>query len=312
MLEVISQYFSDWVWLFEQFPLFLASVVALLAALIASFFGVVAQRLPGMLGWEIPEEVASDVKANRHLPSTLGGRSKCDHCLRTIPAWSLIPVFGWLLSRGKCGSCAKPISPVYPCVEAVTSLVSGTVAYLLGPTPELIAILFLFWTGVLLAWIDIREYMLPDIIVIPIAVIGLLFSPFEQDAIMRFIGGAIGVGVPLLIMMLISLQKKVNAVAFGDVFLFGAYGTWVGPGSLVLGMFLCSLFCIVHCLVERGKGKDWVPMGPSICASFVIIAFLSTDTAQPLRDQVPFSFQYPELHCVVCKSPSYDSVEHLE
>lgn len=45
---------------------------------------------------------------------------KCDHLL----SWrENIPVFGWLLLRGKCRFCKSPISPEYPIVEAVVGLV---------------------------------------------------------------------------------------------------------------------------------------------------------------------------------------------
>ena len=45
---------------------------------------------------------------------------KCDHLL----SWrENIPVFGWLMLRGKCRFCRNPISPEYPIVEAIVGLV---------------------------------------------------------------------------------------------------------------------------------------------------------------------------------------------
>ncbi|MCC7390556.1 MAG: A24 family peptidase [Phycisphaerales bacterium] len=45
---------------------------------------------------------------------------KCDHLL----SWrENIPVFGWLMLRGKCRFCKNPISPEYPIVEAIVGLV---------------------------------------------------------------------------------------------------------------------------------------------------------------------------------------------
>ncbi len=48
--------------------------------------------------------------------------SRCPRCGTTIAARDNVPVLGWLLLRGRCRSCALPISPRYPMVEGVVGL----------------------------------------------------------------------------------------------------------------------------------------------------------------------------------------------
>lgn len=44
-------------------------------------------------------------------------RSQCPDCSHRLSATDLVPVFGWLLLRGRCRYCKKPISKQYPLME---------------------------------------------------------------------------------------------------------------------------------------------------------------------------------------------------
>lgn len=75
-----------------------------LGACVGSFLNVVVWRLP---------RGQSLVSPPSHCP-------KCQHPL----AWfDNIPVFGWILLRGKCRYCREPISPKYPIFEFVTGAI---------------------------------------------------------------------------------------------------------------------------------------------------------------------------------------------
>src|SRR5690606_6942893 len=50
------------------------------------------------------------------------GRSVCIHCGHELAAKDLIPLLSWLLLRGKCRYCHRPISWQYPLVELTASL----------------------------------------------------------------------------------------------------------------------------------------------------------------------------------------------
>ena len=72
-----------------------------IGACVGSFLNVVVYRLPrGM--------------------SLIGPPSHCPQCQTRLAWYDNVPVFGWMLLRGKCRYCRKPISPRYPIVEAIT------------------------------------------------------------------------------------------------------------------------------------------------------------------------------------------------
>src|SRR4051812_50139750 len=74
---------------------------ALFGLLIGSFLNVVAWRLP-------------------RGESIVKPRSKCPGCGSQLKAYDNIPVFSWLVLRGRCRGCKTKISARYPVVEAVT------------------------------------------------------------------------------------------------------------------------------------------------------------------------------------------------
>ena len=73
-------------------------------AIFGSFLNVVVYRLP-------------------RRESLVRPASRCPSCTTPIKPYDNIPVFGWLILRGKCRNCALPISPMYPLVEFATGLI---------------------------------------------------------------------------------------------------------------------------------------------------------------------------------------------
>lgn len=70
---------------------------------VGSFINVLAYRLPKGLGVVVPS-------------------SRCPKC-QTVLGWrENIPILGWLMLRGKCRHCRRPISPEYPIVEFIVAL----------------------------------------------------------------------------------------------------------------------------------------------------------------------------------------------
>jgi leader peptidase (prepilin peptidase)/N-methyltransferase len=97
----------------------LIGAVFLLGLLVGSFLNVVIHRVPVMLerGWRReclaldgnspPEEAPYDL---------IRPRSACPGCKAPITAMQNIPVISWLVLKGRCASCSKPISARYPLV----------------------------------------------------------------------------------------------------------------------------------------------------------------------------------------------------
>ena len=79
----------------------LAALFLVIGSSVGSFLNVCVYRLPRGL-------------------SLLRPGSRCPRCLAAVRAYDNIPVFGWLILRGRCRHCGGAISPRYPMVELAT------------------------------------------------------------------------------------------------------------------------------------------------------------------------------------------------
>ena len=90
-----------------------------------------------------------------------------------IRAYDNVPVFSWLLLRGRCRDCGAPISRRYPLGEAITAAVYVGVVLLDGLSWVLIPHL-LFVALVLVSQVDLEELrIIPDAIILPVAAAGV-------------------------------------------------------------------------------------------------------------------------------------------
>ncbi len=64
--------------------------------------------------------------------------SACPTCNHQLHAGDLIPVFSWLLLRGKCRYCKAPISYQYPLVEATIAVIVGLSFFTRSYGPEFV------------------------------------------------------------------------------------------------------------------------------------------------------------------------------
>lgn len=165
--------------------------------------------------------------------------SHCPRCNTRLSWRDNIPIFGWLLLRGKCRYCKEPISIRYPLIEFVTGALF-VVYYVaififqegpIAPRPMTLEqdwplfLLYLVLISALLAssLIDIEHYQIP--IELPWAVAGLAFLihgfinlPYTPGALNSGpapTAMAAGAGVGLVISILL-LRAKILRQSFAE------------------------------------------------------------------------------------------------
>lgn len=102
---------------------------------------------------------------------TLGGRSKCDHCHKTLKWFELIPLFSFILQRGKCRQCKGKLSLVHPIGELIMGLIFAFLPERIASfglpsaslySPEILLWMLVAVTLYLLSFIDLRLHIVPD------------------------------------------------------------------------------------------------------------------------------------------------------
>lgn len=94
--------------------------------------------------------------------SPLKGRSQCFACGKTLTWRELVPVFSFLLQKGRCSVCRTKLSWQYPAVEALTGIMFVAVFLLGKPALETVYLLSIFSALIVIAVYDLRHQIIPD------------------------------------------------------------------------------------------------------------------------------------------------------
>jgi leader peptidase (prepilin peptidase)/N-methyltransferase len=258
-----------------ELPFWLWLVFAgVLGLLVGSFLNVVILRLPARLEaqWrrEAQEELALELADEPLPPGIVRESSHCPHCKHPLSAADNIPLFGWLLLRGRCRYCRGPISIQYPLVELLSGVLSVLVVWKFGPGWVALAGLVFTWMLIALAGIDFRTQLLPDQLTYPLLWLGLLLSllPMFVPSAPAILGAALGYLSLWSVYWLFKLLTGKEGMGYGDFKLLAALGAWMGPGALLPVVLLSSLVGAVVgglLVVLRRHGREVpMPFGPFI------------------------------------------------
>jgi leader peptidase (prepilin peptidase)/N-methyltransferase len=205
---------------------FAAAWFTVLGAVVGSFLNVVIARVPAGL-------------------SIVRPGSRCPRCEKPIAWYDNLPIVSWLLLRGRCRRCGLPISIRYPLVELLGAAAGFLAWRRHGLSGEAGAELAFVATLVALAFIDLDTWLLPHVITWPLLGAGVLASLLGWSAAPTFpssLGGAaVGWGVFAALSWGGEKVLKKEALGFGDVWLLGGLGAWLGLGALLPVVLLASI-----------------------------------------------------------------------
>jgi len=241
-----------------------AAFVLCIGACLGSFLNAVIYRLPLNISIVTP-------------------RSFCPSCKKTIPWFSLTPIFGFFLTKGKCFFCKTKISFQYPAVELFTAL--GTVFLFchISKTFPLIVSLWLFYTGIVFSVIDFKHRILPNAMTIPGMVVGFVLSCFNPDmgALASCMGIATGFLGLFCVSKLYELIRHRPGMGMGDVKYLGFIGAVLGWDGVLYTVMLASLagslFGIALGLYHKRYLSLVIPFGPFLALGACVVSIWKND-----------------------------------
>jgi len=192
--------------------------------------------------------------------------SHCTSCNKQLKWWHNIPLFSYLILRGKCYYCNKKISLQYPTVEALTSLLF--VASYIKTENFIQAILISLVFGLLLGLsiIDIRYKAVPDSLnlsALSIAILsGNIFASFTNALL--FAGGF------SLLRFYVSYAVKKEALGEADIIIAATIGAVLGIKLGIFAIFLSALIAIFAFMLI-GKKEIEIPYIPFLALSLWIV-----------------------------------------
>ena len=132
---------------------------------------------------------------------------------------------------------------------------------------------FYLWTILLLAEIDWRTFLLPDILTIPLLIGGFAFSTLGAGWVIgaeSALGATTGYVLPVVASVLM-LRKSKDAFGGGDIKFLAAIGAWIGLLPLVYVIAAASILMFGYMLVCR---KKLAAFGPALSIAAIIVALL--------------------------------------
>jgi len=202
--------------------------------------------------------------------------SHCPKCRSKIKPIDNIPLLSYILLKGRCRNCGSKISIQYPVVEFLTGLIYLIIYLIYGLSIQSLVYIILSSALIIIAFIDLQEQIIPDVISLPGIVVGLILSfivPYISF-INSALGALVGGGIILIIAWVGSIIFKKEAMGGGDVKLAAMIGAFLGWRymviSLFLGFFLGALAGIFLILSKIKRKEDMVPFGPFIALGSII------------------------------------------
>jgi leader peptidase (prepilin peptidase)/N-methyltransferase len=206
-------------------------------------------------------------------------RSSCPACGELIRFYDNIPVFSYVILRGRCRFCKEPISLRYPVVEILCGLFALIALIKYGLTLEAL-IYFVFIAALLvITFIDIDHQIIPDVITLPGIPIFFIASFALPD--IRYteslLGILIGGGSLLLVAWTYNLITKKEGMGGGDIKLLAMIGAVIGWKGVLFTIFVASAVGTISgmlVMLKTGKGRKLaIPFGPFLAIGGIAYIF---------------------------------------
>ena len=210
----------------------------------------------------------------------VSGRSFCPNCKKLITWKDNIPIISFLSLNGKCRNCKKKISPQYLLIELITIVYFLVIYHLFGITITTLLFLILGLSFIIIFFIDLKHYIIPNVLTFSLMIIGFLKSfdpnlnPIFPNFINSLIGGIFGYFVIWSIIYFYKQVRKKEGMGLGDAKLLSVIGFWFGWISIPFVIFLSSiialLFVIPSLIKKSKKLSSQIPFGPYIIIGTLI------------------------------------------
>jgi leader peptidase (prepilin peptidase)/N-methyltransferase len=213
--------------------------------------------------------------------------SHCPNCKKRLRPQDNIPLFSFLLLRGRSHCCHQPISWQYPVVEGLIACSFSLCAfYFRGSFMRIVFADVLTFYLLTISIIDYRHRIIPDELSLSLMILGLLTAGLNPFLLSTGYRGYIEstsalLGGGLFMLGLAWGGEKIfkkEALGGGDIKLVAAFGAimgWHGLfGSLFLGSLLGGVSGLILLLTQKKQRGETLPFGPFLSLGIFAVLFL--------------------------------------
>lgn len=197
-------------------------------------------------------------------------RSVCESCGRVLTPLELVPIFSWLLQRGRCRGCGARVSPRYVLVELIGAAGAAGIAWRWGASWAFLLSLAAFFGLLLNALTDYESGDVFDAFALTLGVAGMIVRCFGgRGALLDGLAGAaVGWGIFAAIILAVKFLLSKEGMGWGDACFMGGAGAVLGWKLTLLAFYLgimvggvWVLLLMLRGRVRWGRG-DSLPLVP--------------------------------------------------
>lgn len=222
---------------------------------------------------------------------SVGGRSQCLACGKTLRWYELVPVASFLFQQGRCRGCGSKISWQYPAVELITALAFTLIWQLSVASGDKLFYFVTFSILIVIAAYDLRHLIIPDGLVYGFIVLAfahvILLSRSDLDSfwpvLINHLLAGIGLAAFFWILWFISRGKWLG---FADGKLALGIGLLLGPvagvSAVVLAFWIGAVAGVALIIISRLSArfgyvtmKSELPFAPFLIIGLALTIFLN-------------------------------------
>ena len=212
------------------------------------------------------------------IPKNIGiikDRSFCPNCQKMIKWYDNIPLLSFIILKAQCRNCSAGINWNYFLVELIAAISFVIIFYFFGISFTTLLFFILSICFIVIFFIDLKHFIIPNEITYPLMLIGFLksFDPNLNSSLFpnfinSLIGGLFGFAIIWLIIFIYKKLRNKEGMGLGDAKLLSAMGFWFGWVSIPFIIFLSSIIALIYVLPDLLKNSkkmsSQIPFGPFI------------------------------------------------
>lgn len=202
-------------------------------------------------------------------------RSICFCGKKSLSAVELIPIFNYVLQKGRCNTCGIKLPARYLTIEVLTILLGIACYYKYGISPELLINFFALFFLLIIGTVDLLKFKIPDKLLLSLLFVALPhLLLFSQIIFLNAIISAAIIIVLLAVKEFYTKYKRKDAIGYGDIKLIGILVLLYGFPLSLIGIWISSILGIAGYFVKK-ENENRIPLGFYLAISFLIMNFFN-------------------------------------
>ena len=193
-----------------------------------------------------------------------------------------IPLLSYFLLGGKCRYCKKPISYLYPLIEFVTAASLYAIVVWIDPYYWL-AYFFFFSALIVTIRTDLEQMLISRYATLLLIPFGWILSAIDWLPISLYesvLGSIIGYAILYVIAVTFKAITKKEGMGQGDLELLAFIGSFTGPASCIMTLFIGStlgaVIGIAYMAIFKQNRATMIPFGPFLALGAMVYSLIQS------------------------------------